>query len=200
MNKENILPIIDEFIISQKLAVTKLDLTGFIAYKADKANLLELLTFLKDSPDLRFTILTDLFAADFPSRHKRFELVYNLLSLELNERIIIKVEVAKEEALPSATKIFSASCWYEREVFDMFGVMFEGSHDVRRILTDYGFVGHPLCKDFPLTGYVEVTYDPKLEKVIYQPVKFDQEFRDFDFTSPWQGPDYILPGDEKATK
>jgi NADH-quinone oxidoreductase subunit C len=155
---------------------------------------------LKTDTELRFTILTDLFAADFPSRRNRFEVVYSLLSLELNFRIIIKIHLEDKKPAPSVVSIFSVANWYEREVFDMFGVVFTNHPNLNRILTDYGFVGHPLRKDFPLSGYVQVKYDDKLEQVVYEPVDLEQEFRRFDFVSPWQGPTYPLPGDEKATK
>ncbi|MES2215282.1 MAG: NADH-quinone oxidoreductase subunit C [Pseudomonadota bacterium] len=171
-----------------------------IDLKLEKGKLLTILEALKSSEYLRFTILTDLFAADFPERKERFEVVYNLLSLKLNMRVIIKVSVSDGSPLPSAHSIFSAATWYEREVYDMFGVEFEGSIDPRRILTDYGFVGHPLRKDFPVTGHLQVRYDAALEKVIYEPVSLQQEFRDFDFLSPWGGPSDLLPGDEKASE
>ena len=167
-------------------------------------NIAKTLLKLKTDKQLRFTILTDLFAADFPNREKRFEIVYNLLSLENNKRIIIKTHLDDGEEIHTASSIFSAATWYEREVFDMFGVTFTGSPDMRRILTDYGFVGHPLRKDFPVTGHVQVKYDETLQKVVYESVSLDQDFREFDFMSPWQGPNYVLPnvlpGDEKATK
>lgn len=156
------------------------------------------LKFLKDSTNLRFTVLTDLFGADFPARKKRFEIVYNLLSLEYNTRIIVKFHASINEEVPSVTEIFKAAGWYEREAFDMYGIVFSDNPDLRRILTDYGFVGHPLRKDFPLTGHVQVKYDETLQKVIYVPVSLDQDYRNFDFMSPWQGPKYVLPGDEKA--
>lgn len=179
-------------------------ITGILSMIIEPNDLEETLIKLKTNEILRFTILTDLFAADFPNKEKRFEIVYNLLSLELNERIIIKLHLADGEEVKTAAGIFSAAVWYEREVFDMFGVTFTSSPDLRRILTDYGFVGHPLRKDFPVTGFVEVRYDETLEKVIYEPVTLDQDFRDFDFVSTWRGPDYpgqnILPGDEKASK
>jgi NADH-quinone oxidoreductase subunit C len=158
------------------------------------------LTKLKTDTELRFTILTDLFAADFPSRRNRFEVVYSLLSLELNFRIIIKIHLEDKKPAPSVVSIFSVANWYEREVFDMFGIVFTNHPNLNRILTDYGFVGHPLRKDFPLSGYVQVKYDDKLEQVVYEPVDLEQKFRRFDFVSPWQGPTYPLPGDEKATK
>jgi NADH-quinone oxidoreductase subunit C len=197
---EETIKVIEEFLSLQNLVAQKINIDGFIAYNIEHSDLIILLTFLKNSISLRFTVLTDLFAADFPARKKRFEIVYSLLSLKLNQRILIKTYVDSDELVPSATKIFNAACWYEREVFDMFGVRFKDCLDMRRILTDYGFVGHPLRKDFPLTGYLEVKYDEQLEQVIYKTVKLDQEFRMFDFLSPWQGPKYVLPGDEKATK
>jgi NADH-quinone oxidoreductase subunit C len=165
-----------------------------------KEALSEIIIKLKNAPELRFTILSDLFAADFPDRSQRFEVVYNLLSLELNKRLILKLNLKDQEAAPSITSIFASSNWYEREAFDMFGITFEGHPNLNRILTDYGFIGHPLRKDFPLSGYVEVKYDKDLEQVIYEPVNLDQEFRDFDFVSPWRGPENTLPGDEKATQ
>jgi NADH-quinone oxidoreductase subunit C len=167
-------------------------------------NVIKTLLKLKTDKQLRFTILTDLFGADFPNRNKRFEIVYNLLSLENNTRIIIKTHIDDGEAIATASNVFSSATWYEREVFDMFGITFTGNPDMRRILTDYGFVGHPLRKDFPVTGHVQVKYDETLQKVVYEPVSLDQDFREFDFMSPWQSPTYllpnVLPGDEKATK
>lgn len=193
--------IIDNFLDEKKIVSTKLLITNFTSYKILPKEILVFVRFLKQNKNLRFATLTDLFAADFPKREKRFEVVCSLLSFQLNERILLKVELAENEILDSLTSIYSASCWYEREIFDMFGIEFKNSPDLRRILTDYGFKGHPLRKDFPLSGHVEVKYDKKLEKVIYEPVTLKQEFRDFDFISPWNGPeDYILPGDEKATK
>ena len=193
--------IIDNFLKIEKLDISKLSIDNFIGYKILPENLLNVVKFLKENKELRFTVLTDLFAADFPERDKRFEVVYSLLSLKLNKRVLLKIEVAEDESLNSITSIYSAACWYEREIFDMFGIEFKDSPDLRRILTDYGFKGHPLRKDFPLTGHVQVRYDETLEKVIYEPVLLDQEFRNFDFTSPWHGPgENILPGDEKATK
>lgn len=190
--------LIEELIQKQELNVTPISLSNLTTYKSSIEHLALFLSSLKTMKDLRFTILTDLFAADFLARSKRFEITYNLLSLKLNKRLLVKIEVQEEEIVPSITKVFSAACWYEREIYDMFGVNFSGSHDNRRILTDYDFVGHPLRKDFPLTGYVQVKYDQLLEKVVYEPVKLAQEYREFDFTSNWQGPKYVLPGDEKA--
>lgn len=187
MTQLNTAKIIDKFLKTQKIKASILNIPGFISYKINKKELIGFLSFLKSSPELRFTILTDLFAADFKERTERFEVCYNLLSLKLNERILIKVSLQEQERLPSITEIFSAACWYEREVYDMFGVVFENTHDLRRILTDYSFVGHPLRKDFPLTGYLEVSYDQRIQQVVYKPVVLDQEFREFDFVSPWQG-------------
>jgi NADH-quinone oxidoreductase subunit C len=166
----------------------------------DPSQIIEILDFIKNNKDLRFTILTDLFGTDFPNKPKRFEIVYNLLSLELNKRLIIKLHVNEEELVKSIHEIHPSCVWYQREVFDMYGVEFEGTPDGRRILTDYGFVGHPLRKDFPLSGHVQVKYDETLGKVIYEQVSLDQDYRNFDFASPWKGPEGVLPGDEKATK
>lgn len=193
--------IIDEFAKNSNLDIVPLQIDGFTAYKTTNDNLISLLKFVKENKNLRFTILTDLFAADFPTRSSRFEIVYSLLSLKLNRRLLFKIELDEEHLIPSIVHLFSAACWYEREAFDMFGINFDGCPDLRRILTDYGFVGHPLRKDFPVTGHLQVKYDKKLEKVVYEPVLLEQEFRNFDFSSPWQGPnEYKLPGDEKATK
>lgn len=190
---------IDSLIKNQDLDIIPISLTNLTAYKSSIESLPLFVLSLKESEELRCTVLTDLFAADFLDRSKRFEVTYNLLSLKLNKRILIKIEVGEEETVKSVTKIFSAACWYEREVYDMFGIKFSGSHDMRRILTDYNFQGFPLRKDFPLTGYVQVKYDELLEKVVYEPVKLEQEYREFNFSSNWQGPSYVLPGDEKAT-
>ena len=175
------------------------EVSGILSVILDTSEeIIPFLKYLSDTTDLRFTVLTDLFGADFPDRKKRFEIVYNLLSLEYNERIIVKIHVADNEEVPSISEVFLAAGWYEREAFDMYGVVFSGSPDPRRILTDYGFVGHPLRKDFPLTGHVQVKYDETLQKIVYEPVNLGQDYRNFDFISPWQGPNYILPGDEKA--
>lgn len=192
--------IIDSFILENKLEISFLEGQHYPCYRTPKEAALRFIAFLKEHKDLRFTILTDLFAVDFPEKPKRFEIVYNLLSLQNNARIIVKAFAADREHMPSISKVFSASIWYEREIFDMFGVRFDGNPDLRRILTDYGFTGHPLRKDFPVSGYVQVRYDSKLEKVVNEPVKLQQAFREFDFLTPWQGPKYILPGDEKATQ
>ena len=191
--------IIDEFAKDNDLEIIPISIDGFTAYKIASDNLLSILKFVKENTKLRFTILTDLFAADFPAKPNRFEVVYSLLSLKLNKRLLFKIESDEKHQAPSVVSLYSAACWYEREVFDMFGISFDGCPDMRRILTDYGFTGHPLRKDFPVTGHLQVKYDEKLEKVIYEPVLLEQEFRNFDFTSPWRGPgEYKLPGDEKA--
>ena len=155
------------------------------------------LEFLRDDQECLFAQLIDICGVDYPERGERFEVVYNLLSLKHNRRIRVKVAAGEDVAVPSATPVYSAAGWFEREVWDMYGVIFEGNPDLRRILTDYGFQGHPLRKDFPLTGYVEVRYDVEQKRVVYEPVKLTQDFRTFDFMSPWEG---MLPGDEKAGK
>ena len=156
------------------------------------------LAFLRDDGNCQFTILVDICGLDWPQRPKRFDVVYHLLSMKLNQRIRIKVQADEETPVPSVVGVFSAANWFEREVWDMYGVMFSGHPDLRRILSDYGFEGHPLRKDFPLTGYVEVRYDAEQKRVVYEPVQLQQEFRRFDFMSPWEGAKYVLPGDEKA--
>jgi NADH-quinone oxidoreductase subunit C len=160
-------------------------------------SIIKLLTFLNDDQNCQFKQLMDVTAVDFPERDPRFEVVYNLLSLKHNQRIRVKVPAGEEMQIPSATQVFSSAHWFEREVWDMYGLFFSNHPDLRRILTDYGFEGHPLRKDFPLTGYVEVRYDEDSKRVVYEPVKLPQEFRSFDFTSPWEGM-LRLPGDEKA--
>lgn len=157
----------------------------------------EFLEFLRTDPSCRFTTLVDVTAVDWPDRDRRFEMVYHLLSMATNARIRVKASLADGEIMPSVIGVFPVANWYEREVFDMYGVLFSGHPDLRRILTDYGFRGHPLRKDFPTTGYVEVRYDEEQKRVVYEPVKLVQEYRMFDFMSPWEGADYILPGDEK---
>lgn len=192
---------IEKFAKSRKIDLTELVIDGFVGYEIDSRHLLTILDYIKEDNALKFTILTDLFGADFPENDKRFEIVYSLLSLKLNKRLILKITVDENSKVPSIVSVFNAACWYEREIFDMFGVEFDGNPDLRRILTDYGFVGHPLRKDFPVTGHVQVKYDPRLEKVVYESVLLEQEFRNFDFSSPWNGPgNLVLPGDEKATK
>ena len=152
---------------------------------------------LRSDPNCLFTTLVDITAVDWPEREQRFEIVYHFLSMPLNQRIRVKAHVREGEMVPSIVSVFPVADWYEREVFDMYGVLFSGHPDLRRILTDYGFRGHPLRKDFPTTGYVEVRYDEVQKRVVYEPVKLTQEYRMFDFLSPWEGTDYVLPGDEK---
>jgi NADH-quinone oxidoreductase subunit C len=161
-------------------------------------HIVEVLSYLRDDPSCQFEVLIDICGVDYPDRPKRFEVVYHLLSLRLNQRIRVKTSTDDVAPVPSVNDVFPAANWYEREAFDMFGIRFSGHPDLRRLLTDYGFQGYPLRKDFPLTGYVEVRYDDEAKRVVYEPVKLVQEFRDFDFESPWEGPNYILPGDEKA--
>ncbi|KXF77665.1 NADH dehydrogenase [Paramesorhizobium deserti] len=156
------------------------------------------LTFLRDDVQCQFVAFIDISGVDYPERAKRFDVVYQLLSPRQNLRVRVKVETDEDTPVPSATSVYPGADWYEREAYDMYGILFSGHPDLRRILTDYGFEGHPLRKDFPLTGYVEVRYDDELKRVVYQPVELRQEFRNFDFLSPWEGTDYVLPGDEKA--
>ncbi len=164
--------------------------------------LIALLTFLRDDPKCLFKQLIDICGVDWPERPKRFDVVYNLLSLKLNQRIRLKVQTDETTPVPSAAPVYSAAGWFERETYDLYGVWFADHPDLRRILTDYGFEGHPLRKDFPLTGFVEVRWDDEQKRVVYEPVKLAQEFRRFDFLSPWEGvrgqSPQVLPGDEKA--
>jgi NADH-quinone oxidoreductase subunit C len=171
---------------------------GELCVRVERAALPQVLAFLRDDPKCRFTVLCDICGVDFPDRALRFEVIYNLLSMSLNQRIRLKVETDENEPVPSATGCYSSAGWWERETWDLFGIYFAGNPDLRRILTDYGFEGHPLRKDFPLTGYVELRYDEEQKRVVYEPVRLPQEFRSFDFLSPWEGMDKILPGDEKA--
>jgi NADH-quinone oxidoreductase subunit C len=171
---------------------------GELSLRAEPGLLLDVLRFLRDDPKCRFTVLCDICGVDFPDRPRRFEIVYNLLSMSLNQRIRIKLDTDENEPVPSATGLYSSAGWWEREAWDLFGIYFAGNPDLRRILTDYGFEGHPLRKDFPLTGYVELRYDEQQKRVVYEPVRLQQEFRSFDFLSPWEGMDKLLPGDEKA--
>ena len=177
-------------VLSATLAYGELTLT------AEALRIVDVLTYLRDDPACLFFSFIDLTAADYPEREQRFEVVYHLLSPKLNHRVRVKISTDEATPVPSAITVFRACDWYEREVYDFFGVLFEGHPDLRRILTDYGFDGHPLRKDFPMTGFVEVRYDDEEKRVRYEPVKLNQEFRQFDFLSPWEGAP--LPGDEKA--
>ncbi len=171
---------------------------GELTVLARGADIVRVLTFLRDDPRCLFVSLMDLCGADYPGREKRFDVVYHLISYRHNRRIRIKVETDEVTPVPSVIDVYPAANWFEREAYDLYGVLFSGHPDLRRILTDYGFEGHPFRKDFPLTGYVEVRYDDAQGRVVYEPVKLPQEFRNFDFLSPWEGTDYVLPGDEKA--
>jgi NADH-quinone oxidoreductase subunit C len=171
---------------------------GELTISANAADIVKVVTFLRDDPRCQFFAFVDLTAVDWPAREKRFDVVYHLLSPTLNHRIRIKTQTDEATTVPSITDVFPGANWFEREAYDLYGVVFTGHPDLRRILTDYGFEGHPLRKDFPLTGFVEVRYDDELKRVVYEPVRLAQEFRNFDFLSPWEGPDYTLPGDEKA--
>ena len=179
--------------------VTRSELVrGELILWTERAAIVRMLTYLRDDPSLLFKQLVDLCGVDHPDRPERFEVVYNLLSLRHNRRIRVKVATDENGPVPSVTSVFSAANWYERETWDLFGVYFSDHPDLRRLLTDYGFEGHPLRKDFPLTGYVELRYDEDQKRVVYEPVKLKQEFRSFDFLSPWEGMTQMLPGDEKA--
>lgn len=161
----------------------------------------DVLHFLRDDAECQFKQLIDICGADYPERAERFEVVYHLLSLTLNQRIRVKVSTDENKAVPSVVSLFSSAGWFERETWDMYGIYFDGNPDLRRILTDYGFDGHPLRKDFPLTGFVELRYDTEQRRVVYEPVQLMQDFRSFDNISPWEGMNQIqLPGDEKAVK
>jgi NADH-quinone oxidoreductase subunit C len=172
---------------------------GELSMQVTRDAILDVLTHLRDDPKCRFTVLCDICGVDFPDRPERFEVVYNLLSMSQNLRIRLKVATDEATPVPSAVGVFSSAGWWEREAWDLFGIYFSDHPDLRRLLTDYGFDGHPLRKDFPLTGYVELRYDEDQKRVVYEPVKLKQEFRSFDFLSPWEGMDRILPGDEKAS-
>ena len=171
---------------------------GELVAHVERGGILRVLAFLRDDARCRFRVLVDICGVDYPDRAERFDVVYNLLSLEHNRRIRLKVTTDEDNPVPSATGLFSAAGWFEREAWDLFGIYFADHPDLRRILTDYGFEGHPMRKDFPLTGYVEVRYDEDQKRVVYEPVKPKQEFRSFDFLSPWEGMSHVLPGDEKA--
>jgi NADH-quinone oxidoreductase subunit C len=187
--------------IAAKLAgaVTSFEVAyGELTLHAETDGILRVLKVLRDDPECRFVCFTDIAGVDNPSREKRFDVVYHLLSPYKNRRIRVKVQADEDTQVPSAIPVFPAANWYEREIFDLYGVLFSDHPDLRRILTDYGFSGHPLRKDFPLTGHVEVRYDDEQKRVVYEPVKLVQEFRSFDYLSPWEGTEYVLPGDEKA--
>ena len=179
-----------EVILDHKLAY------GELTIVAARESVVDVITFLHDHEG--FISIVDIAGVDYPERDERFEVVYHLLSPKQNLRIRVKVSTDEEQPVPSITGIFPGADWYEREAYDFYGMLFSGHPDLRRILTDYGFDGYPLRKDFPTTGYVEVRYDEERKRVVYEPVKLAQEFRQFDYLSPWEGTDYVLPGDEKA--
>jgi len=170
---------------------------GELTIEATASGLLSLVSHLRDNNACAFTTLIDITAIDWPGRENRFDVVYHFLSMPQNQRVRVKVAVAEDQMVRSINAIHPSANWFEREVFDMYGIMFSGHPDLRRILTDYGFRGYPLRKDFPTTGYVEVRYDETAKRVVYEPVKLVQDYRLFDFMSPWEGAEYILPGDEK---
>ena len=171
---------------------------GELTVDARADRIAQVMLFLRDDALTRFLVLIDLCGVDYPQRSKRFDVVYHLLSMHNNTRIRVKAQVAEDETIPTITDVHPCADWFEREAFDMYGIVFSGHPDLRRILTDYNFDGYPLRKDFPLTGHVEVRYDDQQKRVVYEPVKLVQEYRNFDYLSPWEGAKYVLPGDEKA--
>ena len=173
-------------------------INGELVINVARDFIVKVLTFLRDDVNCQFKMLMELCGVDYPEREDRFDVVYCLLSLTLNQRIRVKTQTNTSSAVPSVTGVFNAANWWEREAWDLFGIYFSDHPDLRRILSDYGFDGHPLRKDFPLTGYVEVRYDDEQKRVVYEPVKLSQEFRNFDFLSPWEGVQQLLPGDEKV--
>ena len=181
-------------VVSTEVAYGELNVTATLT------GIEEFIEFLRTDPNSRFSTLVDITAVDHPERPARFDVVYHFLSMYRNQRIRVKVALREDEMVPSIASIHPSANWFEREVFDMFGILFSGHPDLRRILTDYGFRGHPLRKDFPTTGYTEVRYDEAEKRVVYEPVKLVQDYRQFDFMSPWEGAQYILPGDEKGAK
>ncbi|WP_025899024.1 NADH-quinone oxidoreductase subunit C [Sneathiella glossodoripedis] len=170
----------------------------FVEVRADAIE--KVLVFLRDDSSCKFQVLCDVCGVDYPERPQRFDVVYNLLSLKHNQRVTVKLKTDARTPVPSVVSLFPTANWFEREAWDMYGIMFSGHPDLRRMLTDYGFDGHPLRKDFPLTGHVEMRYSEDEKRVVYEPVSLVQEFRKFDFQSPWEGTEYVLPGDEKATE
>jgi NADH-quinone oxidoreductase subunit C len=171
---------------------------GELTIQARASDIVKVVTFLRDDPGCEFISLIDVTAVDWPSREKRFDVVYHFLSPTKNARVRVKIETDETTPVASIIDVFAGANWYERETYDLYGVLFTGHPDMRRLLTDYGFQGHPLRKDFPLTGFVEVRWDDEQKRVVYDKVRLAQEFRNFDFLSPWEGTDYVLPGDEKA--
>jgi NADH-quinone oxidoreductase subunit C len=181
-----------DIVLSTSVALAELTIN------IEAANVAKFLTFLRDDANCGFRLLMDICGVDYPARELRFDVVYNLLSMTHNHRVRVKTQTDERTPVPSVTGVFSTAGWFEREAWDLYGIMFDGNPDLRRILTDYGFEGHPMRKDFPLTGYVEMRYDDELKRIVYEPVNLTQEYRSFDFESPWEGAKYVLPGDEKA--
>ncbi len=199
MMSENLSELGEHIAASLGAAITGHEVAfGELTIHAAATEINTVLEFLRDDEECRFVCFIDICGADYPSREKRFDVVYHLLSPYKNHRIRVKIQADEDTQVPSAIPVFPAANWYERETFDLYGVLFSDHPDLRRILTDYGFSGHPLRKDFPLTGHVEVRYDDEAKRVVYEPVKLVQEFRSFDYLSPWEGTTYVLPGDEKA--
>jgi len=189
----------DHILQTQAGVVSKADIRlGELMLETTSDKVLSLLTFLRDDPKCLFKQLIDICGVDWPEREKRFDVVYNLLSVKNNQRVRVKLMTDETTPVPSAASVYSSAGWFERETYDLYGVWFSEHPDLRRILTDYGFEGHPLRKDFPLTGFVELRWDDVQKRVVYEPVKLAQEFRRFDFLSPWEGAPKVLPGDEKA--
>lgn len=173
---------------------------GELSVSIKRESIIPVLRFLHDDKRTQFISIIDICGVDYPGDAQRFEVVYHLLSPKKNVRIRIKLRTDEDTPVVSATSVYPGADWFEREAYDMYGILFTGHPDLRRILTDYGFDGYPMRKDFPLTGYVEVRYDDEQKRVVYQPVELRQEFRDFDYESPWEGTEYVLPGDEKADR
>jgi NADH-quinone oxidoreductase subunit C len=189
---EHIAEHLGDILVSREVRLNELILT------VRKDAIVRALTFLRDDSTVDCKMLVDVCGVDYPSREERFEVVYNLLSLRQNHRVRVKITTDEDTPVPSVVEVFSSANWFEREVWDLYGVFFADHPDLRRILTDYGFEGHPLRKDFPMTGHVEVRYDDEDKRVVYEPVRLPQEFRSFDFLSPWEGAERQLPGDEKV--
>jgi len=171
---------------------------GELTLDVEAKEIVRVATFLRDDPRCQFWNIVDVCGVDWPRREKRFDVVYHLLSPKQNQRIRLKVQTDETTPVPSICGVYPGANWFEREAYDLYGILFSGHPELRRLLTDYGFEGYPLRKDFPLTGFVEVRWDDELKRVVYEPVRLNQEFRDFDFLSPWEGADYVLPGDEKG--
>ena len=189
---EGIAPALSEVLLASTVE------RGELTLRVQAAAIRRVLAYLRDEPSCQFKILVDLCGVDYPARERRFDVVYHLLSLTKNRRIRVRVQTDEDTPVPTVTSVYPCADWFEREAYDMYGVVFADHPDLRRLLTDYGFQGFPLRKDFPLSGYVEVRWDDELKRVVYEPIKLPQQFRPWDFLSPWEGAAYVLPGDEKA--